>query len=288
MPSVNVRGYDLDYAESGSGEPVVLVHGSASDQRTWQGQREALAKRYRVIAYSRRYHWPNAPIATGADYAMDEQVEDLRALLRSLDTAPAHLAGHSYGAFLCLLLALRDPLLVRSLVLAEPPAITLLVSSDPQPAELLRLLVTRPRTAAALIRFGATGIDPATKAFRRGDAQSGVRIFGAAVFGKGGYERLPDALKAQVQDNLPSVKAELLGSGLLPLDADALRALRLPVLLVAGEKSVPVFHRLLDRLQELLPHARRVVIPGASHAMHVDNAPALNAAVQAFYDARGG
>ena len=89
MPSVIVRGYDLDYSESGSGEPVVLVHGSASDQRTWQGQREALAERYRVIAYSRRYHWPNAPIAGGADYSMDEQVEDLRAVLRSLQTAPA-------------------------------------------------------------------------------------------------------------------------------------------------------------------------------------------------------
>jgi pimeloyl-ACP methyl ester carboxylesterase len=288
MPSVNVRGYDLEYSESGSGEPVVLVHGSASDQRTWQGQREALAERYRVIAYSRRYHWPNAPIAGGADYSMEEQVEDLRALLLTLHTAPAHLVGHSYGAFLCLLLALRDPLLVRSLVLAEPPAITLFVSSVPKPAELLKLLVTRPRTAAALIRFGATGIEPATKAFRRGDAQAGVRIFGDAVFGKGGYERLPGALKAQVQDNLASVKAELLGSGFLPLDPDALPALRLPTLLVAGERSAPVFHRLLDRLHELLPVARRVQIPGASHAMHVDNAPAFNAALQSFYDAQGG
>ena len=287
MASVNLRGYDFDYSESGSGEPVVLVHGSATDQRTWQGQRDELAKRYRVIAYSRRYHWPNAPIADGAEYSMDEQVEDLRALLRSLQAAPARLVGHSYGAFLCLLLALRDPLLVRSLVLAEPPAITLFVSSVPKPAELLKLLVTRPRTAAAIIRFGATGIDPATKAFRRGDAQAGVRIFGDAVFGKGGYERLPAAIKAQVQDNLSNVKAEFLGPGFLPLDPEALRALRVPALLVAGEGSVPVFHRLLDRLQELLPVTERVEIPGGSHDMHEDNAPAFNAALEAFLGGLG-
>ena len=43
-----------------------------------------------------------------------------------------------------------------------------------------------------------------------------------------------------------------------------------------------MFHRLTDRLAELLPDARRLGIAGASHAMHEDNAPAFNVAVGAF------
>ena len=43
MASIDVQGTALQYEEAGHGEPLVLVHGSASDQRTWRGQREALA-----------------------------------------------------------------------------------------------------------------------------------------------------------------------------------------------------------------------------------------------------
>ena len=168
----------------------MLVHGSASDYRTWRFQREEFAKRYRVLSYSRRYHWPNRQIPEGVDYSMAEHLDDLQALLNSFDAVPAHVLGHSYGAFLCLMLAIKEPSLVRSLVLAEPPVITLFVSTPPKPLELLKLLVSKPRTAAAIINFGAKGIVPATKAFRLGDIEAGVQIFGDAVFGHGGYNRL--------------------------------------------------------------------------------------------------
>lgn len=282
MPRVNINDDALEYTEQGAGEPLVLVHGSASDYRTWQFQLDAFAKRFRTITYSRRYHWPNQPIAEGVDYSMLQQVDDLKKVIQSLDAEPAHLVGHSYGAFLCLLLTLREPDLARSLVLAEPPAITLFVSGDPKPLELLRLLVTRPRTAAAVIKFGAAGVAPARKAFKRGDMESGVRKFGEAVFGPGGYDRLPDDRKGQVRDNLSNVKAEVLGSGLAPLDPKQVSALKTPVLLITGERSVSLFRCLIDRLQELLPHAERAEIESASHAMHEDNAPAFNQAVLSF------
>lgn len=282
MAGVEVRGAALEYLEAGSGEPLVLVHGSASDHRTWTSQREDFARRFRVITCSRRYHWPNAPITEGVDYSMTQQVDDRQALLRSLHAAPAHLVGHSYGAFLGLLLALKEPALVRSLVLAEPPAITLFVSSVPKPLEVLKLLLSRPRTAAAVIRFGATGVVPATQAFRRGDPEAGIRIFGDAVFGRGGYERMPASRREQARDNISNVKAEILGSRFAPLNADALRALRVPILLVTGARSIGLFCRLTDRLEELLPRAVRVEIPGAWHAMHEDNAPAFNTAAGEF------
>jgi pimeloyl-ACP methyl ester carboxylesterase len=280
MAHLDIDGTRLACVEHGTGEPVVLVHGSASDHRTWDAQLPAFGERYRTIAYSRRYHWPNAPIPEGADYAMEDHVADLAALVRSRDVAPVHLVGHSYGAFVCLLLAMREPGLVRSLALTEPPVITLFVSTAPKPAEVLALLLRRPRTAAAIVRFGATGVGPATKAARRGDMDAAMRIFGRAVLGAAAYARLSAARREQVRAN--AIRAEFVGSGLASLRDEAVRGVRVPTLLVCGEDSPALFHRLTERLGELLPHAGRVDVPRASHIVHEDAAPAYNAAVLAF------
>lgn len=282
MPSVNINGDLLEYTERGSGEPLVLVHGSASDYRTWQLQLDAFATHFRTIAYSRRYHWPNRPIPDGVDYSILQHVEDLQRVVHSLDAMPAHLVGHSYGALLCLMLVMREPQVARSLVLAEPPAMTLFVSSNPRLPEILKVLVTRPRTAVAIIKFGAVGVAPAQRAFRRGEMEAGLRIFGDAVFGHGGFDRMHETRKAQVRDNLSNVKAELLGSGFPPLDPDRVRAIEAPTLLMTGGHSVSLFHYLVDRLQELLPDAERTEIQGASHMMHEDNELAYNRAVESF------
>jgi non-heme chloroperoxidase len=277
---MDINGTRLEVIEEGTGEPVVFVHGSASDYRTWKSQLEDLGSRYRAIAYSRRYHWPNDAIPRDADYSMDEHVDDLQALLRSLDAGAVHLVGHSYGAFVALLLAMREPQRVRTLVLAEPPAITLFVSNKPRPAEILSLLVSRPRAAIAIMRFGVRGVGPATAAARRGDMDAAMRIFGTAVLGPDFYRRLSSSRLEQIGAN--TIKAEFLGSGFAPLRDELVRRLQVPTLLVSGEHSPGLFHRLLDRLEELLPHPQRVEVRGASHIMHEDNVTDYNAALRSF------
>ena len=138
MSVILVNGANLHFEDRGRGEPLVFVHGSASDWRTWDAQLDEFARRHRAIAYSRRYHWPNDPIPAGADYSMAEHVQDLETLLRKLDTVPADLVAHSYGACVALLLAIQSPHLVRRLVLSEPPALTLFVSNQPRLLEILK------------------------------------------------------------------------------------------------------------------------------------------------------
>jgi pimeloyl-ACP methyl ester carboxylesterase len=286
VPGRNVNGTTLEVLERGTGDSLVLVHGSASDHRTWTAQLERFSEHYRVIAYSRRYHWPNQPIPADADYAMLEHADDLHALLREVSPSPVHLMGHSYGAFVALCLAIRAPGLVRTLVLAEPPVITLFVSNQPRPAEIFRLLVRRPRTAIALIRFGATGMAPATKLARRGDAVAAMHTFGRAVLGRAFHDRLSPERREQVEAN--AFVAEFLGSGFPPLDDAAVRNVNVPTLLLAGEHSPALFPRLLDRLEELLPRTERAVIPKASHILHEDNPAAYNAAVLSFLSKAAG
>ncbi len=280
MASVDINGNSFEYFEDSNGRPLVFVHGSASDYRTWQSQRDEFAKQFRTIVYSRRFHWPNEQIAEGVDYSMPEQVEDLHALLHSLGATPAHLVGHSYGAFICLLLAIKEPRLVSTLILAEPPIFTLFVSDPPKPPELLKLLVSRPRTAISIINLGARGINPAAAAVRRGGTEEAMRLFGTATLGEETFRQLSEARLNQVRDNL--IKAEILGSGFVSVKAEQVSSIDTPTLLVNGERSPNVFHRLTDRLQELLPNSERVEINGASHIMHEDNASAYNAATLSF------
>jgi pimeloyl-ACP methyl ester carboxylesterase len=239
-----------------------------------------LSDRFRVVAYSRRHHWPNQTIAEGADYAMQEHVDDLASVLHALDLGPANLVGHSYGAFVCLLLAIQRPDLVRSLVLAEPPVLTLFVSNRPTPTELLRVLVTRPRTALAILRFGALGIGPATAAVEAGHRDEALEIFGKAVLGTEAFQSLSPERLERVRANF--IAAEFLGSGFAPLHAADVRAVEAPVLLVTGQHSPRLFHRFVDRLQELLPNAERVEIPAASHIVQEDNPAACSDAVLSF------
>lgn len=187
MAAVGINHTALEYLERGHGEPVVFVHGSDSDYRTWCLQHEEFGNRFRAIVYNRRYHWPNKPIAEGADYSMAEHVNDLETLIQLLNAAPAHIVGHSYGALVSLLLAVQSPQLVRTLVLAEPPAMTLFVSNSPKTTELLRLWVSRPRTAAAIMKFGTKEVAPATAALRRNNVEEARRAIGTADLGGNAY-----------------------------------------------------------------------------------------------------
>lgn len=285
MSSLNVNGTSLEYGEYGAGEPLVFVHGSASDCRTWHNQQEEFANHYRVITYSRRYHWPNQRIPAGADYSMLQHVDDLQKLIQEVAAVPVYLAGHSYGAFICLLLSIKKPGLVRKLVLAEPPVITLFVSSAPKPLEVLKLLLSRPRTAIALMKFGAKGVAPATAAAKRDNAQRATRLLGRTILGNQSYRQLSKLRLEQVDAN--AIKAEFLGSGFAPLAADQVRKVRIPTLLITGQQSHKLFHRLTDRLEELLPVSERIEIEDASHIMHEDNAFAYNQAVRLFLGKQG-
>lgn len=239
------------------------------------------AAKYRVINYSRRYHWPNERIVDGADYPMSDQVDDLEQLLQLLDITGAHIIGHSHGAYLALMVAIRNPALVGRLILAEPPVLPLFTSFPPKPHEILKLLVTRPRIALPIIKFAATAIGPAASAARKDDMEAAIAHFGKAVLGISAFNGLSLGRLEQVRIN--SSKAALLSDSFLtPLDEKEVRNIEARTLLVTGEKSPVLFHRLADRLEALIPNTKRVDIPNASHITHEDNATAYNHAVLSF------
>src|SRR5205823_10936310 len=128
MSITEVNGVRLFTEPSGDGEPLVLVHGSWGDHHNWDLVAPRLAEHFRVLTYDRRGHSESeAPPGQGR---VDQDVDDLAALVEWLGLGPAHIVGNSFGAVISLKLASRRPELFRTLAVHEPPAFPLL-AEDP-------------------------------------------------------------------------------------------------------------------------------------------------------------
>lgn len=102
---------DLAYLDTGSGDPVVLLHSGFVDHRFWYRQVPALAAEYRVVAPDVRGHGFSANASRPFRWA-----DDLAELLRHLDAGPAVLVGVSMGGVIATDTVLEHPELVRAVV----------------------------------------------------------------------------------------------------------------------------------------------------------------------------
>jgi len=277
--AVDLDGLTLDVEDEGSGEVVVLVHGSASDRRTWETTFRLLSWHFRTISYSRRYHWPNPPIGDDG-YTMSEQVDDLAAVIESLDVERVHLIGHSYGGFIALLLSIRRPELVRSQILIEPPVVPLVASDRSKLTGLAKLLITKPRLGLGLVKLGLGGVVPAAKAARAGDLDEAARRLGRAGLGREAFSQLSEARWQQVRSN--NTAAGWHRQNFDPVTEDQVRSVVAPTLLVSGSRSPGVWPHLASHLDSLLRLSSHEIIPSASHLVHEDNPGAFIQAAVSF------
>ena len=273
---VRVNGVELSYLDQGRGIPVVFVHGSLEDYRSWQPQMDAFSERYRTVAYSRRHNYPNPRTALGNDYSAKVDAEDLAALIKDLGLAPAHVVGLSYGAYTALFLAVNHPTLVRSLVLSEPP--------------VLRWLPDLHGGQPLFSEFMTRIWEPTARAFRDGD-EAGLRAtidgFGEAGYLLGGekatWAALPPEFRKPLFENVGEWRALTQSKDAFPvLTESAVKGIRAPTLLLSGERTLPL-NKLIDaRLESLLPHRERIVVALASHEMWSEKPEECRKAALAF------
>ena len=280
MYNVELNGVQLAVEEQGGGEPVIFVPGGLSDYRSWLPQVELFAERWHAITYSRRYQYPHHPVA-GASSRVSENAADLATLIDRLGVGPAHVVGHSYGAFTALLCARDHPDLVRTLVLGEPPAVPLLVKNPNNPATILPLFLKSPRTALALMKFGVTAIQPAQQALARGDSIAAVQTFVRGVTGRPVViNELPEMMREPMLANADALQLELDISDRFTC-ADA-RQISAPALLIRGDQSPQWLQAIVDLLGGCLPNAERLVLHGASHFLHWERPDEFNDALRGF------
>ena len=260
----------LHYVERGSGEPVIFIHGSLSDYTYWQDELTFFANHYRAIAYSRRYDFPNHN-APRRGYSAVADAGDLARFVRELGLGRVHVVGHSYGALTGLFFASHHPDLLRSLVLAEPPAIPLLGHITGEQASL---------GAAMLADIEEHLVPPLRRAFRTGDREGGIRLFlGYVRKDPQAWDRFSAQSKAEILRNAREWDVILSRGTLFPQIApDTIRQIQTPTLLLSGAKSYPFLNLIDEELARLLPHSHRIILEGATHQMWYERTAACREA----------
>ena len=203
MPVIKARIFDLDYADNGSGQAVVLVHSSASGHRQWQRLVEDLQSRYRLIAvnlfgYGKTSPWPGERPLTVADQA------ELVLAAADLAPEPVTLVGHSLGAAVAFETAARAGTRVRNLIAFEPIFFGYLRSHGPANAY--------DEIAELGIRYNDLA--------RRGQWNATGELFVDYWSGPGSWAAMPDDRKQKILAMLPAVVHEwnMATAGIRPLE----------------------------------------------------------------------
>jgi esterase len=250
MQTLRVNGYDMAYLEVGQGPPLVCVHGTLGDFRTWYAVLGPLSKKHRVISVSLRHFFPEHWDGVGHDYLMSQHVADVIAFIEQIEPSPVDLMGHSRGGHVAFRVAQARPDLLRSVVLAEPGG-DLDASLDPAPA------AAAPSPVAARMPIAAERIG-------NGDIEGAMMLIVDMIDGGGAWARLPTAAKQQLRDNAFTLIGQV-GENRKPY-AKAV-SIATPTLLIGGGDTRGTLSLIWRVLAEHIPKAKTAVIPGARHWM---------------------
>lgn len=263
MPSLEVDGYPLSYAEAGRGEPLLMIHGTLGDQRSFVPQMEAFGAKYHVMSLSMRHAWPGG-WEEGGNFTIDRHVEDVAGFIRALKAGPVRLLGHSRGGHIAFRVAERHPELVKALVLAEPGG------------ELDESLGGAPPSGQQAAGFAA-----AAEKIGAGDIEGGLIAVAEQTGGAGAWDRRPEHRKTVSRDNARTLLGQM-DEQRKPYSRAAAEAIRIPTLLLGGDRSQPQFAKVMDALGQIMPDTRRVTVPHATHGLNHDNPDFFNQAVLDF------
>jgi pimeloyl-ACP methyl ester carboxylesterase len=115
--TIKIQGHRTHYYIAGTGPPVILVHGGASDARDWLGTMAALGDRFSFYAPDLIGFGQSERRASG--YFLSDFSKFLLEFIGAMQVEKPALVGHSFGARVCLDTALLDQEKVSKLVLID-------------------------------------------------------------------------------------------------------------------------------------------------------------------------
>jgi 3-oxoadipate enol-lactonase len=263
--TVRAGGYRVYYEQRGNGEPVVLVHAGLQNHSMWQDQAKALAKDFRVVTLDLPYHGNT----TGDDTAM-LACDVIKTVLDSLHVDKVAIAGLSMGAAITQDFLIAYPQRVKKAILFASgingyekkfPLDSLSLSWYPRFSEALKMKDTA-RAARIFALAWAEGID-----HRDSLAKPVSRSVYATTLATLRQHRLRDW--PHLQNDPPAV--------------ERLSSIRVPLLIVYGDKDLPVVLSAGEYLEKQVPGAKRVVLKGAAHMVNLEREPEVTRLMRDFF-----
>jgi pimeloyl-ACP methyl ester carboxylesterase len=249
MSYLDRDGVRIYYEQRGGGPSVLLSHGYSASARMWQGQMDALADSYHLIAWDMRGHDRSDSPDDPALYSHEATIHDMAAVLDACGVGRAIIAGLSLGGFMSLAFRLAHPTRTEALMLFDTgPG----YRKDEGREEWNRLADS---TALAYEKNGlsAAGAGAEVAVARHRSAQ------GLAHAARG----MLSQKDARVIESLPLIE--------------------LPTLILVGENDVQ-FRPSADYMAAKIPGAEKVILERAGHAANIDQPEAFNAAMRSFLD----
>ncbi|MFN8534816.1 MAG: alpha/beta fold hydrolase [Dehalococcoidia bacterium] len=258
---VNLANVRIAYEVEGTGPWLLFVHGGGLDRRMWAPQLSAFASTHRVLAYDCRGQGQSDAPITG--YSLDDHREDLEGLIDALGIERLHLVGLSFGAAIAQAYTVEHPQRIRSLILAGGSA----TPTAPDPA-----------FAAHIARLSAL--------IERGDTESMLRanIDGPLISLSRNGPGWPLIETIMLSQRLTQRDDPMRGR-YPPLRVDPaarVAELRMPVLIIEGERELPGILARGDYLMATLPNGERVRLDDAGHLSNLDQPERFNAVLAAF------
>jgi pimeloyl-ACP methyl ester carboxylesterase len=255
---VSKDGTRISYARSGTGAPLVLVHGTLSSHAGWAPVLPALEQHFTVYALDRRGYGESGDTEP---YAIAREFEDIAALADSIG-GEVNLLGHSFGG-LCVLEAALLTTSLRRLIVYEPSPI--------------------PTPGVPLYPEGI--IERMQALLDAGDRENVVITVFRDLVGMPPHEL--ERFKAS-----PRFAAYMAAAHAVPRESHAEEAYRfaperfqnfnVPTLLLLGGDSPAFFKKTIDAWHTALPNSRIGELPGQQHVAHVTAPDLFVREVQAF------
>src|SRR5512137_686774 len=250
-------GGGISSVTEGTGPPLFIIHGGWGDQRSFAASARVLSASSTVTRVSLRLHWPNPWPATDdeayATYTIATHAADVAALIQASGRAPVDLLGHSYGGMVAAVVARERPDLVRKLVLVEP-TVTWLLRDQPGGEELI---AGAQRWGQEMVRRARSGEDPASIVRSMyDDGQPGT------------FDSFPEERRELLLANARTIGLLAAnGPSKVPFTCQDASAMKMPVLIVEGEKTGRGAQVVDSVLVGCLPDSRRVVLPNSGHTV---------------------
>jgi pimeloyl-ACP methyl ester carboxylesterase len=259
MMFTEIDGLRIAYERAGEGPPLVLLHGYVGDgPTTWRQQIEGLADEFTIVAWDApgagRSCDPSESLGMAAGYA-----DCLARFIEVLGLERPHVAGLSFGGALALAFYRRHPAVPRSLILASAYA----GWAGSLPAEVAEQRLQQALVLSHLSPEEFAGALLPTMFSEETPVES-VDEFRASMlaFHPAGFRAMARASAEDLRDVLPDV--------------------RVPTLLVYGDKDVRAPLTVANSLHAALPNSTLVVLAGTGHLCNVEAPEEFNRAVRGF------
>lgn len=254
--------------ELGSGPGVVCLHSNASSSAQWRGLMELLAPKFQVFAPDSYGSGKSPEWHSDRVISLHDEVALIEPIL-SKAGSPLTLVGHSYGAAVALIAAIKNPARVRAIVLYEPTLFSLLYAD------------TFAQSEAEGIRNAA---HDAGLALDAGNQDAAAEHFIDYWMGQGSWRKTPEQRKPAIAASVINVRRWGHALSTEPTPLETFRSLDIPVLYMVGKRTTASALGVARLLAKALPQAEYVEFDDLGHLGPVTHPDVVNSRIVQFLD----